>query len=63
MGGKNGTWGCPKVGFNPGSGVGRVSFDGGGGGGGGGKGNPIPGAVVARLYGGPVEKVVSVRII
>ncbi len=32
MGGKNGTWGCPKVGFNPGSGVERVSFDGGGGG-------------------------------
>ncbi len=48
IGGRNGTCGCPKVGFNPGSGVGRVNFDGGGGGGGGGKGSPTPGALVAR---------------
>ncbi len=48
IGGKNGAWGCPNVGFNPGSAWGRVSFDGGGGGGGGGRGRPIPGAVVAK---------------
>ncbi len=48
IGGKKGACGCPKVGFNPGSGVGGVSVDGGGGGGGGGTGNPMPGAVVAR---------------
>ncbi len=48
IGGRNGVCGCPKVGFSPGSGVGRVNFDGGGGGGGGGMGNPTPGALVAR---------------
>ncbi len=62
MGDKKGACGCPNEGFNPWRDSGRANFDGGGGGGGGGNGNPIPGAVVARWYGGPVEKVVSATV-
>ncbi len=57
MGARKGVWGFPGPGFSPGSDCGRGLTGGGIGGGGGGRGSPIPGAVVARWFGGPVKKI------